>query len=120
MSGVELDDIVAGTNQPGHHGAVVVPGGLDPDANRDRPTGRNSHRQPKEKTFDLRFSRQFQVARGFSLEAIFDIYNAFNWANQYTRQTQYTIATGQNPNFGAIDSPDNRTREAQITLKARF
>ncbi len=86
----------------------------------DTVDGRNSHRQPNEKTFDLRFSRQFQVARGFSLEAIFDIYNAFNWANQYTRQTQYTIATGQNPNFGAIDSPDNRTREAQFTLKARF
>ena len=46
MGGVELDDIVAGRNQSGHHGAVVVPGGLDPDPDRERSAGRNSRRQP--------------------------------------------------------------------------
>ncbi len=87
----------------------------------DTVNGRNSHRQPNEKTFDLRISRQFRLTRGFSLEGTLDIYNAFNWANQYTRQTQYTTSSGSlNPNFGAIDSPDNRSREAQFTLKARF
>ena len=87
----------------------------------DTVNGRNSHRQPNEKTFDLRISRQFRLTRGFSLEGTLDIYNAFNWANQYTRQTQYTTsAGGPNPYFGAIDSPDNRSREAQFTLKARF
>ena len=41
MGGVELDDIVAGSNQPGHHSAVVVPSCLDPDPDRDRPAGHN-------------------------------------------------------------------------------
>ena len=45
MGGVELDYIVAGRNQPGHHRAVVVPGGLDPDPDRGRPTGPGSCRQ---------------------------------------------------------------------------
>lgn len=86
----------------------------------DTVEGRNSHRQPNEKTFDLRASRQFRITRTFSLEGIIDVYNAFNWANQYTAQTGYTISSGPNPNFGAIDRPDNRTREVQFTLKARF
>jgi hypothetical protein len=87
----------------------------------DTVNGRNSHRQPSEKTFDLRIAREFRVARSFSLEGTIDIYNAFNWANQYTRQTQYTLASGSvNPYFGAIDTPDNHSREVQFTLKARF
>jgi hypothetical protein len=86
----------------------------------DTVDGRNTHRQPAEKTFDLRISRQFRFTRSFSLEGILDVYNAFNWANQYTRQTQYTVASGLNPYFGAIDTPDNRSREVQFTLKARF
>jgi len=45
MSGVQLDDIVAGPNQSGHHSAVGVPSGLDPDPHRDRSAGRNSRRQ---------------------------------------------------------------------------
>ncbi|MFZ1376845.1 MAG: hypothetical protein WAS25_09650, partial [Geothrix sp.] len=87
----------------------------------DTVDGRNSHRQPNEKTFDLRASRLFRVTRALSLEGTIDIYNVFNWANQYTRQTQYTLSSGGvNPYFGAIDSPDNRSREVQFTLKARF
>jgi len=87
----------------------------------DTVSGRNSHRQPNEKTFDLRVSRPFRVSRALSLEGTIDIYNVFNWANQYTRQTQYTLSSGGlNPNFGAVDSPDNRSREVQFTLKARF
>ena len=45
MSGVELDDIMASRNQSGHHGAVVMPSGLDPDPHRDRTAGRNSRRE---------------------------------------------------------------------------
>src|SRR5664280_3014743 len=45
MSRVEFDDIVAGRNQSGHHSAVVVPGGLDPDPDRSRSASRNSRRQ---------------------------------------------------------------------------
>ena len=86
----------------------------------DTVDGRNTHRQPSEKTFDLRISRQFRLTKSFSLEGLLDVYNAFNWANQYTRQTQYTVSGGLNPYFGAIDMPDNRSREVQFTLKARF
>ena len=45
MSGVELNNIVASRNQLGHHGAVVVPRGLDPDPDRDRIAGSNSRHQ---------------------------------------------------------------------------
>jgi len=92
----------------------------------DTVGGRNTHRQPSEKTLDLRISREFRIARSFSLEGTIDIYNVFNWANQYTSQTGYTIkdpnssAVIVNPNFGSIDRPDNRSREVQFTLKARF
>jgi hypothetical protein len=87
----------------------------------DTVNGRNSHRQPSEKRFDLRIAREFRVTRGFSLEGTIDVYNAFNWANQYTRQTTYTTSAGTlNPYYGAIDQPDNRSREIQFTLKARF
>ena len=87
----------------------------------DTVNGRNSHRQPNEKTFDMRISRQFRVSQALSLEGTIDVYNAFNWANQYTRQTTYTTSAGTlNPYYGAIDMPDNRSREVQFTLKARF
>jgi hypothetical protein len=87
----------------------------------DTVDGRNSHRQPSEKSFDLRISRQFRFTRAFSLEGTMDVFNAFNWANQYSRQTTYTTSSGVlNPYYGAIDQPDNRTREIQFTLKARF
>jgi len=88
--------------------------------------GRNSHRQPHEKTFDLRASRRFRITRDLSLEGILDVYNLFNWANQYSRQTGYTwknpntSIVEKNPHFARLDSPDNRTREVQFTLKARF
>jgi hypothetical protein len=45
MGRVQLDDIVAGRNQPRHHSAVVMPSGLDPDPDRDRTTGSGSRRQ---------------------------------------------------------------------------
>jgi len=94
----------------------------------DTVDGRNTHRQPNEKTFDLRISRPFRVSRALSLEGTIDIYNVFNWANQYTSQTTYAttkdpntgVISGLNANFGAIDRPDNRSREVQFTLKARF
>lgn len=87
----------------------------------DTVDGRNTHRQPHQKTFDLRIARTFRITQGFSVEGIVDVYNAFNWANQWSRQTQYTLSDGSlNPNFGALDMPDNRTREVQFTVKARF
>ncbi|MBK8574051.1 MAG: hypothetical protein IPN91_15840 [Holophagaceae bacterium] len=91
----------------------------------DTVGGRNTHRQPSEKTFDLRLSASFRIA-GPSPWRTIDIYNVFNWAGQVTSQTGYTIkdpnssAVIVNPNFGAIDRPDNRSREVQFTLKARF
>ncbi len=87
----------------------------------DSVGGRNAYRQPSAKTFDLRIAYDFHITKRVSLEGILDVYNVFNWANQYTRQTQYTLSGGGlNPAFGFIDSPDTRSREAQFTLKARF
>ncbi len=88
----------------------------------DTPFGRNTFRQPASKTFDLRVARTFQVTRKLSLEGIVDVSNVFNWANQYTSQDDYADAPGTPiySSFGQIDRPDNRTREVQFTLKARF
>jgi hypothetical protein len=58
MGGVEIDDIVAGRNQPGHHRAVVVPSGLDPDPDRDRPAGRNRSLQHGFQSPDSRLSQR--------------------------------------------------------------
>lgn len=93
----------------------------------DTVGGRNTYRQPSAKTFDLRVARDFHITKRFSLEGIIDVYNVFNWANQYTGQTGITIQDPNNtsnaiPNlgFGLIDKPDNRSREVQATVKFRF
>ncbi|MDP2875429.1 MAG: carboxypeptidase regulatory-like domain-containing protein [Holophaga sp.] len=83
--------------------------------------GRNAFRQPREKTFDLRVSRNFRLTKRFSIEGTIDVYNLFNWANQYSSQTTYALSGGAlNPDFMALNRPDNRTREVQFTLKTRF
>jgi hypothetical protein len=85
--------------------------------------GRNAFRQPSEKTFDLRVSRKFRFTKRFAIEGTVDVFNVFNWANQYTSQTNYTTDNANtvlNANFGALDRPDNRTREFQLTLKTWF
>ncbi|GLH68692.1 cell envelope biogenesis protein OmpA [Geothrix rubra] len=91
----------------------------------DTANGRNTFRQPGSKTFDLRVSRYFNVNRKVSLQGIVDVFNVFNWANQYTSQTTWSKNPSTYPDnysaiFGAIDRPDNRTREVQFTLKVRF
>jgi len=91
----------------------------------DTVNGRNTYRQPNAKTFDLRLSRTFRLTRTVSLQGIVDVFNVFNWANQYTSQTTFAKNANTYPDnysaiFGAIDRPDNRTREAQFTLKLRF
>ena len=94
----------------------------------DTVAGRNTYRQPNAKTFDLRIAREFHVTKRLSIEGIIDVYNVFNWANQYTGQTTINMADPANnsnppianPGFGLIDRPDNRSREAQATLKVRF
>ena len=91
----------------------------------DSVNGRNTYRQPASKTFDLRLARTFKPSSKLSLEGIIDVFNFFNWANQYTSQVNYATTKGSAPDsysasFGQIDKPDNRTREVQFTLKARF
>jgi len=91
----------------------------------DSVSGRNTYRQPSSKTFDLQAARTFQVSRGLSLEGIIQVFNVFNWANQYTAQVNYAASAISVPDtytatFGQIDRPDNHTREVQFTLKARF
>lgn len=84
--------------------------------------GRNAMRQPNRKTFDLRVARTFRLPRHISLEGILDVYNVFNWANQTTTLTSYAQGVGSTPytSFGLINTNDDRTREVQFTLKARF
>lgn len=95
-------------------------------SSNDNPWGRNTMRQPEERFFNLRFSRFFNVTRTFSLEGIVDVFNVFNWANQLTTQTGYSSGPTSAPSasqaaaFARLDRADNRTREVQITLKARF
>jgi len=91
----------------------------------DSVGGRNTYRQPNEKTFDLRAARTFKLAKKVSVEAIVDVFNVFNWANQYSAQYNYAAGPGTAPDsytaaFQQIDRPDNRTREVQFTLKTRF
>jgi hypothetical protein len=92
----------------------------------DSAEGRNTYRQPSSKSFDLQVARTFKVTQGLSLEGIIQVFNVFNWANQYTSQVNYATTAGAPANdqyrlsFGQIDRPDNRTREVQFTLKARF
>ena len=77
--------------------------------------------QPGAKTFDFRLSRNFTFADKVSLEATIDIFNVLNWANWTTDQTQPVTKTGAlNPAFGALDLPDNKTREVQFGLRLRF
>jgi hypothetical protein len=91
----------------------------------DTVAGRNTFRQPSSKTFDLQCARTFKVTSKLSLEGIVQVFNLFNWANQYTSQVNYaasanTVPDSYTASFGQIDRPDNRTREIQFTLKARF
>lgn len=90
----------------------------------DTVGGRNTYREPSTKSFDIRVARTFQITKRLSVEGILDVFNAFNWANQYTNQYNYTLRSadggGLNPNFGLINMPDNRTREVQFTVKTRF
>jgi hypothetical protein len=91
----------------------------------DSAFGRNTFRQPNEKSFDLRVIRTFHITKKFSLEGTVDAFNLFNWANQYTSQVNYaaqpnTIGDQYTQSFGKIDRPDTRTREIQFKLTARF
>jgi hypothetical protein len=87
----------------------------------DPKLGRNAFRQPSSKTFDLRASRGFKVSRTVSIEGTIDVYNVFNWANQYTNYYNMTVKGGAaDPNFGQVNMPDTHSREVQFTLKTRF
>jgi hypothetical protein len=91
----------------------------------DSVSGRNTFRQPSTKTFDIQFARTFKVSPKLSIEGIVQVFNLFNWANQYTSQVNYAASANTVPDsytatFGQLDRPDNRTREVQFTLKARF
>lgn len=82
--------------------------------------GRNGYRQPHEKRFDIRFTRDFKFSQRFGLEAGIDVFNLFNWANQTTTRTSAASGSGSIRDFGYINTPDRDTREVQFTLRARF
>ncbi len=82
--------------------------------------GRNGYRQPSMRKFDMRFTRPFKFSDRFSLEANVDIFNVFNWANQYSNLTYATTSTGPIADFGFINVPDRDTREVQFSLRLKF
>jgi len=84
---------------------------------------RNTFRQPSTRNFDIRGTYNLPLPlKQLKAELAVDVYNVFNWANQYTKQTRYADKIGSTPyeTFGAIDMPDNRTREVQFTAKFKF
>jgi hypothetical protein len=110
VNGSDLNGDGAGTNDlaPGHT--------------------RNDMRQPATKRFDLRFNRVFKFGKAMEVEAILDIFNLFNFANQYTNLSTATTSTGTLPNFsfapkadfGLINNPDRNTREVQFGARLKF
>ena len=84
--------------------------------------GRNSMRQPYQKSLDLRFNRGWKISAKVKLDTSIEIYNPFNWANQTTGNT--TVDAGLDKNgvypFGLLNVTDKKTREVQFKLKAMF
>ena len=79
-------------------------------------TVRNGFRQPSVKTFDMRLTRDFKLARKFQVETFMDVFNALNWANQRTN-----INTRQpTADFGYINLPDRNTRDIQLGVRVKF
>jgi hypothetical protein len=79
-------------------------------------TVRNEFRQPSVKTLDLRLDRKFEVTKKFQVEAFADVFNVLNWANQRTN-----INTGQpTTDFGFINLADQKSREVQLGVRAKF
>ncbi len=82
--------------------------------------GRNGQRQPDTKTMDLRLSREVKVWRTVSIEGSIDVFNVFNWSNQFVRDEE-TVATGSNAaNFQKIGGIDRNTREVQFGVRVKF
>jgi len=85
--------------------------------------GRNASRQPNRKTFDFRLTRGFRIVKRQYLDLTLDIFNVFNWANQYYNTTRtYAQKPTSTPydSFRQLDAVDTRTREVQFTAKYRF
>jgi hypothetical protein len=85
---------------------------------------RNGYRQPHQKTCDLRlgYNWKFPFMRSVRWESTVEVINLFNWANQYTSLKSYAKnpTSAKYDNFGLINAIDSRTREAQLSLKARW
>jgi hypothetical protein len=95
---------------------------LDGYLNDPAAGGRNSMRQPYQKNFDLRLQRSFAVAGKVKFQAVIDVFNALNWANQTTSNTTFDANPDVNGTipFRLINNTDKKTREVQFTLKATF
>ncbi len=76
--------------------------------------GRNTFRQPAQRYFDLALKRSWNLTRTFQVEGGVQVFNVFNWANQYTSQT------AANASFGFIDQLDRNPREVQFSLRLKF
>lgn len=85
--------------------------------------GRNGQRQPSVKTLDLRLTRAWKVYRHYEVEGSLDVFNAFNWANQFVSDSQQVATTSSgamNPVYSAIGGRDFNTREVQLGIRVRF
>jgi hypothetical protein len=84
---------------------------------------RNAERQPHTKTMDVRISRAFQIYGKYSIETSLDVFNAFNWANQFISDNQQVVTTSTgspNPAYQAVGGRDFNTREVQLGIRVKF
>ncbi|HJW08330.1 MAG TPA: TonB-dependent receptor [Holophagaceae bacterium] len=84
---------------------------------------RNGQRQPDTKVMDLRLTRAFTIYRRFQIEGSLDVFNVFNWANQYIQDNEQVATTSSgavNPTYGLIGGRDFNTREVQLGIRVRF
>jgi hypothetical protein len=89
--------------------------------------GRNSMRQPYNKTFNLALTRTFFLGHDLRLDVSAQVFNVFNWANQTVtsagqNDVTYANTPGQPANaaFGQINGLDQHSRELQFNVKLAF
>ncbi|HJU84246.1 MAG TPA: carboxypeptidase regulatory-like domain-containing protein [Holophagaceae bacterium] len=85
--------------------------------------GRNGQRQPDTKIMDLRLTRAWTVYKKYQIETSIDVFNVFNWSNQFVNDNEQVATTNSgaiSPTFGQIGGRDFNTREVQLGLRLRF
>jgi hypothetical protein len=93
---------------------------------------RNGENQPDFKNLDLRLSKRFNLTRGFEIELIGEIFNAFNWSNANVgtnnrRAYSFSYNAGQdrytftrNATFGQLSAFTGVPRQYQVATRVIF